>query len=557
VALRSTWKSLNIEGNVKNISVNWRFDQNPGLKPKIFQSAYVNIADKKGKAASILPDPLVPLKGTFSIPSTVGEVQVPGQTNHSLVCELYVPHEEPPGKKRGKVFISSGQERLELDVDLMVWNFTLPNKLSFIPEMNAYGTVSPFKGYEYYKLAHEHRTCVNRLPYNWGGVPSFAPKWNGCGFNWIEWDRKVGPLLDGSAFKDLPRKNEPVDVFYLPFNENWPVKIYDHYSPSYWADEAFDAQYPLALKQAFTAFAKQCNGKGWHDTIFQFYLNNKVYYRAKYNKSSAPWLFDEPMNTQDFWALRWYGLLWHSAIHPVKGFAKMWYRSDISYSQFGRNILWGVMDVEYLGGNNPQKTRMKHDEQILQGKSYFAEYGTANKIEDSNTQPVLWCLSAWAKGAMGVLPWQTIGSKNCWKKAEQTALFYPHPGGPRPSVRLKAFTHGQQIVEYLTLLCDTYKMPRYAIVNWLNEIVNLEGIISKTYGGDAGTVAYKKVNPMKLWEIRYRVGKMLSDKAPAYRRSLVEWESPKWDERRLPDIGYVHVSPEIERYKPDCDTFKP
>ena len=548
---------LNLEGKAKNISVNYRFNQNPGLKPKIFQFAYVNIADKKGKDACILPDPLVPLEGTFSIPSTVGEVQVPGQTNHSLVCELYVPHEEPPGKKRGKVFISTGQERLELDIVLTVWNFTLPNKLSFIPEMNAYGTVSPYGGYDYYRLAHEHRTCINRLPYGWNGKPSFAPKWHGNGFDWFTWDKKVGPLLDGSAFKDMPRKNEPLDVFYLPFNENWPVNIFDHYSPSYWADEAFDARYMELLQKAFAGFAKHCNEKGWHNTILQFYLNNKVYYRAKYDRTSAPWLFDEPMNTQDFWALRWYGLLWHSAVDPIKGFAKMWYRGDVSYSQFGRDILWGVMDVEYLGGNNAQKTRMKHDEQILHGKSYFAEYGTANKIKDSNTQPVLWCLSAWAKGEMAVLPWQTIGSKNCWKIAEQTALFYPQPDGPKPSIRLKAFTRGQQFVEYLTLLCDTFKMPRYAVANWLGGMIDVEGAVSKAYIGDAGTLEYNKVDPIKLWEIRYRVGKMLSDKAPAYRRSLVDWESPKWDANKLPEIGYVRVSPKVRRYMPDCDSFRP
>ena len=124
-------------------------------------------------------------------------------------------------------------------------------------------------------------------------------------------------------------------------------------------------------------------------------------------------LSDEPIHTQDFWALRWYGLLWRSAVQPVKGDAQMWFRGDISFSQFGRNILWGIADVAYFGGNDDQKTRMKHDQQILHGDTYFAEYGTANKIEASNIQPLLWCLSAWAKGAMGVLPWQTIGSKSC------------------------------------------------------------------------------------------------------------------------------------------------
>jgi len=31
-------------------------------------------------------------------------------------------------------------------VELLVWNFTLPNKLSFVPEMNVYEAVSPYKG---------------------------------------------------------------------------------------------------------------------------------------------------------------------------------------------------------------------------------------------------------------------------------------------------------------------------------------------------------------------------------------------------------------------------
>ena len=64
----------------------------------------------------------------------------------------------------------------------------------------------------------------------------------------------------------------------------------------------------------------------------------------------------------------------------------------------------GVMDIEYIGGNNAQKTRMKHDEQVLLGKSHFAEYGNANKIEMPNIQPTVWCLSAWSRGAIGILP---------------------------------------------------------------------------------------------------------------------------------------------------------
>ncbi len=547
---------VNLEGQAENIEIEYRFNDHPNLIPKIYQFAYVKSTDDNNRLKPYLPDPLLFLENRFSIPSVVGQTKVPDQSNHSLICELYVPHGESPGQKKGALIISTGNANLELDVDLTVWSFTLPNKLSFIPEMNAYGTVSPYKEYDYYRLAHEHRTCINRLLYGWHGLPEFAPVWDGKKFDWDEWDKKTGPLLDGSAFGDLPRKNEPVDVFYLPFSENWPVNNYDHFTPSYWAEEAFDDAYRKSLGKSFTAFARYCNERQWYQTIFQFYLNNKVYHRRRFPKNSAPWIFDEPVNTQDFWALRWYGLLWQSAVQPVKGEAQMWYRGDISFSQFGRNILWGIADVEYFGGNDAQKTRMKHDQQILHGEPYFAEYGTANKIEASNLQPLLWCLSAWSKGAMGVLPWQTIGTEKSWVDATQTALFYPHPAGPKPSVRLKAFTRGQQDVEYLEILCNVLKVPKYVVVKWLKEQINLEEKYYKTDSTDAGTAEFKDVTPIDLWKLRYRIGEFLSKKAPPYRRALVEWEQPKWNPETLPDIGYVRVAPQIESYKPDCDSFR-
>lgn len=548
---------LNLEGVVPKVNVQFMFDQNQKLKPKIFQFAYVVAPSSKGKEKVFLPDPLLEVTGPVSIPSTGGQVRVPNQQNLSLICEVYVPHEEPPGRKKGKVTISVGKERLDLEVDLTVWNFTLPNKLSFIPEMNAYGMNPLYDKPEYYRLAHEHRTCLNWLSYGWHGLPFFAPKWNGDRFEWSDWERKVGPLLDGAAFKDLPRKNEPVDVFYLPFSENWPVSVFENFKPSYWADEAFTDQYRDELTKAFSAFARYCNQKNWHRTIFQFYLNNKVYNRKTFPRSSAPWIFDEPVNTQDFWALRWYGKLWRSAADPVQGKAKMWYRGDISYTQFGRNILWGVTDIEYLGSNDPQKMRMKRDEQTYSGNSHFAEYGTANKIETSNMQAILWCISAWSKGAMGILPWQTIGSSASWEKAEETALFYPHHGGPKPSVRLKAFTKGQQLVEYLTLLSQVYRKPSHTVVEWLRKTINLEGKVDKRGEGDAGTLKFEGDHPVDLWEIRYRIGKALSGKGLEYKRALIEWEKPERNTAKSPDIGYVSVGPDVERYRPDCDTFTP
>jgi hypothetical protein len=548
---------VNLAGKAEDVSVSYRFINDRSLKTKVYESAYVDTSGGKDPH-SFLPDPLVELKGTLSIPSKAGKVQVPSQKNHSIVCEVYIPHDIPPGEKMGILSIDAGSECLVLDVQLTVWNFTLPDKLSFVPEMNAYWVVSPYEGYEYYRLAHEHRTCMNRLPYGWNGKPAFAPEWNGYAFDWSEWDKKVGPLLDGAAFRGLPRDGEPVDVLYLPFNENWPVDIFDNYSPSYWADEAFGEEYTQELKKAFAAFAIHCNNKGWHDTIFQFYLNNKIYYRREFKYTSSPWIFDEPVNTQDFWALRWYGQQWHSAVDPVMGDAKMWFRGDISYTQLSRNMFWNIMDIEYIGNNNPQKTRMKYDEEIQNGRpARFAEYGTVNKIDGENTQPVMWCLSAWTKGAMNILPWQTIGTKNSWKKAEQNALFYPEESGPAPSIRLKAFRRGQQDVEYLTLLCNISGVPRHRIKQWLQEVINLKGNVLKSSENDAGTFLFEGIHPSDLWKIRYMIGSIISKYGPEFQKNLCEWGNGHKNKKVLPDIGYVSPSPIVDSHKPICDTFAP
>ncbi len=547
---------LNVEGDSDNISVTYEFKDKANLNTRLYEFGYVKTIDHKDNKFAVLPDPLIPSSGSFSIPSTAGKTRVEGQMNHSLILEVYIPHDIAPGLKKGMVVVRSENNILALDVDLTVWDFTLPNKLSFVPEMNTYDTFLPFKGYEYYRLAHEHRTCLNRLPYGWDGIPSFAPLWKGDRFEWRHWDEMAAPLLDGSAFNDLPRKGEPVDVMYLPFNENWPVNLFQYYRPSYWADEAFEPEYSEKLQTAFALFVSHLNEKKWFNTNFQFYLNNKIYYRKKDNKSSAPWLFDEPMNTQDFWALRWFGLLWKSAVEPVKGDAKVWYRGDISYSQYERDLLKGVVDIEYIGGNNAQKLRMKKDESLYY-KSYFAEYGTANAINDSNLQPVLWSLFAWSNGATGVLPWQTIGDENTWIQGKATSLFYPDENGPIPSVRLKAFRRGQQDVEYLSILKMIFNIPQDCIRMWLMDILEAESTVVKNSFSDAGTIRFNAIGPIDLWKMRCILGESISKYSPLYKRSIVEISLPKFDITQIPDSGHASPAPNVSSCVPECNGFQP
>ena len=107
--------------------------------------------------------------------------------------------------------------------------------------MNCYGL--PEDELDYYRLAHRHRTVLNRVPYNQAGrvQDGCAPVWDKprLKLDWSKWDRRFGPLLDGTAFADLPRKGVPVECFYLPLHENWPSPMEGNYNGDYWADRAF------------------------------------------------------------------------------------------------------------------------------------------------------------------------------------------------------------------------------------------------------------------------------------------------------------------------------
>ncbi len=51
---------------------------------------------------------------------------------------------------------------------------------------------------------------------------------------------------------------------------------------------------------------------------------------------------------------------------------------------------------------------------------------------------------------------------------------------------------------------------------------------------------------------------MLSDKAPAYRRSWVSRDMPgQGRQQRMPDIGHVPGGPDIRAAVPDCVEYKP
>ena len=136
--------------------------------------------------------------------------------------------------------------------------------------------------------------------------------------DWTAWDRRFGPLLDGSAFADSPRKSIPIECFYLPLHENWPTPMDGDYNGDFWADHAFPESYRRAFIAATRQIAAHLQAKRFGDTLFQGFLNNKVDFKTRgWSRGSSPWLLDEPANFQDYWALHYFARSFHEGINQA------------------------------------------------------------------------------------------------------------------------------------------------------------------------------------------------------------------------------------------------
>ncbi|OEU71844.1 MAG: hypothetical protein BA864_06020 [Desulfuromonadales bacterium C00003093] len=506
---------LVVQGKTEGLQAAVAFDDKGTSSP---QSELFSFRHVKGKKGRLLPDPLVPLNEPLRIP--FAEDQLSRQNYASLIIDIHIPKTARPGMHKGALTLTSGEDTLTLDIALKVWNFTLPDTLSFIPQMNGYGRV-PEADHElaYYRLAHRHRTCLNILPYGWTGriADNRAPKWDGENFDWEAYDQRFGPLLDGSAFADLPRGPIPVEAFYLPLNENWPINIHEAFVGGYWIEDALKPEYRQQFVAAVRKYAEHIQAKGWNGNMFEFYLNNKISHKkSTWKGSSAPWNFDEPVNTQDFWALRWYGQAFHEGVGDIRESAKLLFRADISRPQWQRDLLDNILDVNVVGGAYRRYRRLILDRKSKSGETTYT-YGSPNQIEQSNLHPVGWCLEAWLNGLDGVVPWQTLGKPRSWTGADQNSLFYPGTvigkPGPLPSIRLKAFRRGQQDVEYLVLLAAAEKKTQQKIGEVVFRKLNLAGEFLQAQENDAGNIDFQELDPINLWRLRTSVGHYLSEKS--------------------------------------------
>ncbi|NSW57969.1 MAG: hypothetical protein HPY44_18345 [Armatimonadetes bacterium] len=445
---------------------------------------------------------------------------VPGQRNQSFTLIWWIPPDTTPGLHRVSLKVG---ESLSLPIEIEVHGFTLPAETSFEVDLNCYGPVYSDRDFdeylererEYYRAAHALRSTLNPLPYSQSGQTyrGFVPTLEGAGaemkvVDWSEYDRHYGPYLDGSAFGGI-RAGVPITHMYLPFHENWPSPIAEHYSagndirkypdnivahaltaPP--VEEAFDRDFQEAFVAVTRQFVEHCRERGWDKTDMQCYQNNKYYFKdEKTNfRGTSWWLLDEPMHRDDWLALRFFARMFREGAGSNERFV---YRGDISRPQWQRDWLDDLADVICV--SSALFTDTWHCRRMAdQWGAEFWHYGTANDVRAGNLNGVAWALRAWIGGADGILPWNTIGGEGALINPTATALLIPGSRfgirGPLVSLRLLALCRGQQDVEYLNLLAEKRRASRDEMRRLVGEHLTLQGEHRQAWADDAGTMDF-------------------------------------------------------------------
>jgi hypothetical protein len=478
------------------------------------------------KAGDWHPEVCVPLKPgeEFGIPWE--QNRLPEQINQAILVDIWIPADARAGPYAAALVISQGGKTVaQAPLRIQVADAVLPDELRVIGDMNTYGSPAGAMGVKtddakafmemerkYYRLAHAHRMTLNVLPYSQSGIINWrgAPKIKADGsFDWTEWDERYGPLLSGSAFSAKagylgPGADTPIHHMYLPFHENWPAKLADHFRPwpppkdydkfLIWSaevppiEECLDGTlgpYGWAWRKALVSSVSHAHKLGDGKTRFQAYLNNKYYFRRGKDpgdRAYSLWLLDEPMFADDFLALRHFGRLVQSMRHlrsMTPGEDMVDYRIDISRPTHQRQWLDGLVDLNVCADQLYEQRRLVDYRKRRFGEEYW-NYRMPESFSDAGGLPwAVWPVRSYCWGATGTLPWQTIASDGDLREADATALMYPGRkfalDQPIPSLRMKAWREGLQVAELLRMLREKNRWTDAQLRAFVGQACGLDG----------------------------------------------------------------------------------
>jgi mannose/cellobiose epimerase-like protein (N-acyl-D-glucosamine 2-epimerase family) len=397
----------------------------------------------------------------------------------TVALELYIPKDAGAGEYAGVVEVAAASgdpaAAVRLPVRLEVFDFALPDRLSFWPELDGEGL--PERVLEHYRVAHRHRCVLN--------LRGWRPALEGAGretrVRWEEFDRQAGPLLTGEAFAENPRSRVPIECMTLPFQQGWPTPlskvtygyhgswsaededlkpIIEHYLTAPYVGLTLSDEYKQAFLAVQRQFVEHFHEKRYLATEMQCSLAGRVTVRVG-SDFDAWWNLEEPTYWNDWLALQFFGHLWDRGRGGAH--SRRWpFRANISVPEWQGRLLSGVLDVGYYPADqlaDPAAAR-RLDRLSRQLGSRVRAYAPLPPGGAQGMPCLPEMLAAWAGGAEGIAYRRAAGTT-----AEEPLLALENPAGARvvPHVRLKEIRTAQQLIEYLHLLAHHQGLRRKQI----------------------------------------------------------------------------------------------
>lgn len=491
---------------------------------EFFQTHYI------GATPEVCIPLAAPFPTTFNIPDPNHNRDGKNQT---VYMDVFVPPESVPGEYVGTLTVSATQLARPVTIGLAVRvsSTRIPDQPTFLVDLNGYG--NPWNWgrddrqndritLRYFQAAHKHRAVPNTLPYGWGAqvqsdrVPDAL---TGAGStlratSWTTFDRRYGPLFDGSAFSPTnpmqpyhgPGMNTPITHFYSPFFESWPIHMCDprhgfdaayrggggKWQDNYWYKlkiggdyyrffsdlpdvwDAYDEGYKQGLRSVMADWVRHAHDRGWTRTAFETYHNHKF----SYNGCAVFWVMEENDSADDFRAVGFWHQLWREGYAQANCPEVKWhFRIDIS-DRVGLN--YGQLDNRVnhwvLGGSAAQThwPQIKYRAYSLAPgrQETWMVYSDSPSPTGPGISTARLFLKRWSQGFIGSLPYWNAFNVDWTRFPNPPGVIYSGarvPGlegqyeGCLLSVRAKAMRQAEQLIELLNLWAARGGMNRQRV----------------------------------------------------------------------------------------------
>jgi len=252
----------------------------------------------------------------FSIPDIYNKI--PFQRNHAIWIDIFVPFERgeaTPGRYTGKLEVVWKDGHESATVNLDVWDFALPQESHLRGDLwNGSMRQMPLREeMDYYQVLKQHRA----FPLIYAYRPGIQINGASVALDWTEFDERVTPYIDGSAFTSKhgywgPGYGVPISHFMLPFDikrkhgNAWPPVDVPAGGPT----PGYEAVWKETARQIRAHLDANPN---WARILKIAYLNG----------------LDESYDAESYGLMIYYGRLLHEALG--RGWFK--YRIDGGYSR--------------------------------------------------------------------------------------------------------------------------------------------------------------------------------------------------------------------------------